>query len=117
MRSDPSAQRPQDVLADRIRVLLSGLEVREVRMFGGIAFMVDGRMAVSAGREGDLLVRVDPKQHTALLDTPGVRQPLMGDRSMGPGWLLVEGSHLNGEGVLESWVDRSLESQAGPGTG
>ncbi|MFB7655953.1 hypothetical protein [Streptomyces sp. NPDC056128] len=79
--------------------------------------MVDGRLALSAGREGDLLVRVDPKQHAALLDNPGVREPLMGDRSMGQGWLLVEGAHLNGEGVLESWVDRSLDSHAGPGRG
>lgn len=48
-------------LADRVRDALAGKPpVREVKMFGGLSFMVDERLAVSVGSKGDLLVRADP---------------------------------------------------------
>lgn len=70
--------------------------------------MVDGRMAVSAGRDGDLLVRVDPGRYPELLTMPGAHESFMGDRSMAPGWLAVDRSHLDGDDKLSFWVDVGL---------
>ena len=57
----------QEDLADRVRAALpEGAEVREVRMFGGLSFMVDGGLAVSAGKDGGLLVRVEEARYDDL---------------------------------------------------
>jgi TfoX/Sxy family transcriptional regulator of competence genes len=60
-------------LADRVRELVGGRRgVSEKRMFGGLAFLVDGKMAVAVSREGGLLLRVDPAE-TAKLSSPCTR--------------------------------------------
>ncbi|SDU78287.1 TfoX/Sxy family protein [Jiangella alkaliphila] len=106
--SRPSKHAARDDLAERLRAVMSGRDVREVAMFGGVAFMVDGRMAVSAGRDGDLLVRVDPARYPELLTIPGAHESFMGERSMAPGWLAVDRSHLDGDDKLSFWVDVGL---------
>jgi len=66
-------------LADRIRAALPhDHPVREVSMFGGLSFMVDDSMVVAAGRDGDLLVRIDPARNDELLTVPGARPAAMG---------------------------------------
>lgn len=101
---------PRGALAERLRELLAGRDVREVRMFGGISFMVDDKLVVAAGRDGDLLVRIEPSRHDELLQVPGARDSFMGaDRPMGPGWITVSGSHLESAEELAFWTRVGLE--------
>jgi hypothetical protein len=91
-------------LADRIRVQLGATPgLAEKRMFGGLAFLVNGHMAVSASGQGGLLLRCDPEQTDELLDPPGVRRFEMRGREM-DGWLRVDPSAVTSDVDLERWV-------------
>jgi hypothetical protein len=95
-------------LAGRVRQLLvaePGLV--EKKMFGGLAFMIDGNMAVSASGQGGLLVRVDPTASGRLLETTPARLMEMGGRSMA-GWLIVDEEHLGTKRQLAAWVNRGV---------
>jgi TfoX/Sxy family transcriptional regulator of competence genes len=107
-----TAQR--EALADRIRAALPhDRPVREVSMFGGLSFMVDDSMVVAAGRDGDLLVRIDPARHEELLDAPAAKAAIMGvDRPMGPGWISVSQHGLTTDEQLASWVHVGLQHLA-----
>jgi len=95
-------------LAGRIRGLLADeASVTEQRMFGGLAFLVGGNMAVAASGQGGLLVRVDPAQSDELLRTTPARPMEMRGRSM-PGWLRVEVAEVAGDDALSAWVGRGL---------
>lgn len=100
----------QQDLVERVRELLDGRTVREVAMFGGLAFMVDERLVVSAGRGGDLLVRVPADRHDAYLDRPGAEQATMaqGRRTMGEGWVVVGAEALASDDDLGWWVAEAL---------
>ena len=102
----------RDALAERIRVVLDGRSVREVPMFGGLSFMVDERLAVSAGREGTLLVRVDPDRYDELVERPGASEAIMGQRTMAPNWLVVDADALASDEALADWVTVGLEAPA-----
>lgn len=87
-------------------------------MFGGLSFMVDGRMAVAAGRNGDLLVRINPAQYDQLLQIPGAREAVMGtDRPMGPGWIRIERLNLESDDDLSSWIRTAMEYHAAQSNG
>ena len=91
-------------LADRIRELIgpeSGLV--EKRMFGGLAFLINGNMAVSASSKGGLLLRVDPASTESLVSEPEVGRFEMRGREM-DGWLRVEESVLKTEKQLRRWT-------------
>jgi len=93
-------------LADRIRDLLSGEDgLAEKRMFGGLAFLVDGNMSVAASGQGGLLVRVDPDEAAAWIDGDRVAPMVMRGREM-RGWLHVVTDPADPE--LERWVSRGL---------
>ncbi|HYI36140.1 MAG TPA: TfoX/Sxy family protein [Thermoleophilaceae bacterium] len=95
-------------LANRIREQLAGQEaVTEKRMFGGLAFLVHGNLAVAASRTGGLMVRVDPQDSDGLVDADGVERMVMRGREM-DGWLLVEAGRVTGDDVLASWVRRGV---------
>lgn len=105
-----SAGEKRAELADRIRAMLMGEAIEQKRMFGSLAFLLEGRILVAAWGEGDLLVRVDPERSPELLTLPGVRQAEMGaGRSMGPGWLSVEANVIADEDGLLSWLDTARE--------
>ena len=92
-------------LVDRIRTALAGRDVLEVPMFGGISFMVDGRLVVASRRQGDLLVRIDPARRGQLLARPGVSPAEMGTgRRMGDAWVVVAAEQLDGDHLGE-WLD------------
>jgi TfoX/Sxy family transcriptional regulator of competence genes len=93
-------------LADRIRELLSSeADVTEQRMFGGLAFLIRGNMAVAASGQGGVLVRVDPATSDKLVaTTPAVPMEMQG-RAM-RGWLRVDDSGVRTKRQLASWVKR-----------
>jgi TfoX/Sxy family transcriptional regulator of competence genes len=95
-------------LADRIRELVGPERgVSEKRMFGGLAFLVDGKMAVSASGQGGLLVRVDPTETDRLVTRAHVRRFEMRGRPM-DGWLRVDGEGVRTKRQLEPWVRRGV---------
>jgi TfoX/Sxy family transcriptional regulator of competence genes len=95
-------------LADRIRSLASGEPaLSEQKMFGGLAFLVNGNMAVAASGQGGLLVRVDPEESAELVETTPAEEMVMRGRSMA-GWLRVDSVAVETEGELRAWVDRGL---------
>lgn len=95
-------------LASRIRALLAGeAGVTEKRMFGGLAFLVDGHMSVAASGQGGLLVRVDTGDAEALADQPHAAPMVMRGRPM-DGWLRVAPEGVAAPGELERWVARGL---------
>jgi TfoX/Sxy family transcriptional regulator of competence genes len=97
-----------EALAGRIREHMSGEPVVEKKMFGGLAFLLNGHMSVSASRQGGLLVRVDPADSDALLEEPGVTLMQMGNREPMDGWLRVAPEAVEDDAALERWVDRGL---------
>jgi hypothetical protein len=95
-------------LADRIRELVGherGLS--EKRMFGGLAFLVNGNMAVSASGQGGLLVRVDPAETDRLVSRAHTRRFEMRGRPM-DGWLRVDDPGIRTKRQLEGWVTRGV---------
>ncbi len=97
---------PARELVDRVRALLPDGQLREVRMFGAIAVMVDDAMAVAAHKDGGLLVRVDPAEDARLLKRPGASRAEMGTgRSMGEGWIRVEARALRSDSALVGWLE------------
>jgi TfoX/Sxy family transcriptional regulator of competence genes len=95
-------------LADRLRYLIgSEPGVSEKKMFGGLAFLVSGNMAISASGQGGALVRVDPAEAGALVATGDATLAVMGGRTM-QGWLRVSSADLDTDEQLTGWVDRAV---------
>ena len=92
-------------LADRIRALLGDeVGVTERRMFGGLAFLVSGNMAVAANSKGALMVRTGADRFDELLDEPGTSMVVMRNRPM-TGWLDVDADHLLATARLRFWIE------------
>ena len=91
-------------LADRIRALL-GREpgLSEKRMFGGLGFLINGHLALSASGQGGLMVRCDPAATSDLVDSGRAQRMVMRGREM-DGWLRVEAQALEDDTTLERWV-------------
>ena len=95
-------------LANRIRELIArDADVTEKRMFGGLAFLLNGNMSVSASRNGGLLARIDPADTEAALARPHVALMEMRGRTM-PGWVTVAPEGLKTKRDLGAWVRRSV---------
>lgn len=95
-------------LADRIRVMLGAdPAVTETRMFGGLAFLVGGHLAIAASGQGGALVRVDPADADRLVArNTNAEVAVMQGRPM-PGWLRVASADLRTTRQLTAWVERS----------
>jgi TfoX/Sxy family transcriptional regulator of competence genes len=92
-------------LADRIRELAgSESDLTERKMFGGLAFLIGGNMAVAASGQGGVLVRVDPAESEALAATTNARLMEMRGRQM-QGWLRVDAEHVRTKRQLAKWVE------------
>lgn len=96
-----------EALAERLRDALAGHGVTEQKMFGGLAFLVGGNMAVAASGQGGLMVRVEPARTEELLAEPGAEPFEMRGRAMA-GWLRVATSAIDDDAALLAWVDRGL---------
>ena len=95
-------------LASGIRELLADEPaLTEQKMFGGLAFLVGGNMAIAASGEGGLLVRVDPDESDELTRTTKARPMEMRGREM-PGWLRVEADDVRTTEELSAWVERGV---------
>jgi TfoX/Sxy family transcriptional regulator of competence genes len=92
-------------LADRIRELLGAERgVQERKMFGGLAFLVGGNMAIAVSGQGGLLVRVDPDQSDRITSTTKAEPMEMRGRSM-TGWLRVAAQDVATKRQLHKWVE------------
>ena len=91
-------------LADRIQEAL-GTErgLTEKKMFGGLAFLIGGNMAIAASGQGGVLVRVDPEQSDKLVDSTDAEMAVMRGRPM-QGWLRVAADHVRTKRQLAKWV-------------
>jgi TfoX/Sxy family transcriptional regulator of competence genes len=91
-------------LADRVReVITSTHTVTEQKMFGGLAFLIGGNMAIAASGEGGLLVRVDPAESARLVATTNAEEIVMRGRPMS-GWLRVAAPDVRTKQQLRRWV-------------
>ena len=93
-------------LAERIRALAAEEPtLTEKRMFGGLAFLINGNMAVSASGQGGILVRVDPAESDRLVDETPAELAVMRGRPM-LGWLRVREEDIRTKRDLAGWVAR-----------
>jgi TfoX/Sxy family transcriptional regulator of competence genes len=91
-------------LADRIRELVGTEQgLSEKKMFGGLAFLIHGNMAVSASGQGGLLLRADPARSDKLTGSRHVERAVMQGRAM-DGWLRVAAEGIRTRAQLQRWV-------------
>ncbi|HEX5252001.1 MAG TPA: TfoX/Sxy family protein [Gaiellales bacterium] len=97
-----------EALAARIRDRIGAApDLSEKKMFGGLAFLIGGNMAVAASGQGGILVRVDPEQSDALVaSTPAEPMEMRGKQM--PGWLRVPTADVSADAALAEWVDRGV---------
>lgn len=91
-------------LAARIRDLVAGEPgLTEKKMFGGLAFLIGGNMAVAASGQGGVLVRVDPDVSEALQASSNARPMEMRGKQMA-GWLRIDAEDVRSQRQLQKWV-------------
>lgn len=96
-------------LAYRIRELVASERgITEKKMFGGLAFLVDGNMAVAASGRGGILVRVDPGESESLVAKTNAFPMEMRGRAM-KGWLRVDAADVKTKPQLSKWVRRGID--------
>jgi len=99
-------------LADRIRALLGDRAgLKEQKMFGGLAFLIGGNMAIAASGQGGILVRVDPEQSDELVAATPAETMEMRGRQMA-GWLRVDTADVADDASLGEWVERGASYAA-----
>jgi len=95
-------------LANRLRESLADEPgTSERAMFGGLAFMINGNLAVSASSKGGLLLRVDPAETLSLIADPHAERFVMRGRAM-DGWLRIDPRALEDDDALTEWVRRGV---------
>jgi hypothetical protein len=91
-------------LANRIRTEIQDVpNVTEVRMFGGLAFLVSGNMAVAASGQGGLMLRGDPAQSDEIASQPHAGRMVMRGKEM-DGWFRVDSAGVESDADLSRWV-------------
>jgi hypothetical protein len=94
-----------EVLAERIRELIGpDPELTEKKMFGGLAFLIRGHMAITASGKGGVLVHVDPARSDGLVATSKATVAVMQGREMS-GWLRVSADDCLSDEDLGLWVE------------
>ena len=95
-------------LANRIRELIAAeAGVTEKKMFGGLAFLIGGNMAVGVSGQGGLMVRVEHEKTDALAAKPHARPFEMRGKAM-QGWVRVDAEGVRTKRQLEPWVERGV---------
>jgi TfoX/Sxy family transcriptional regulator of competence genes len=99
---------PSDPLVQRVKASLAGVpRVEEKRMFGGVTFMVRGKMCISVGK-GRIMCRIDPVLHDAAVKRKGARTVIMKGRQY-RGWVYIAAAALKTKRDLDYWVRLSLD--------
>jgi TfoX/Sxy family transcriptional regulator of competence genes len=100
-------------LADRVRELLGPLRgVDEKRMFGGLAFLINGNMSVAVSKQGGIMVRVPPDETEKLLARAHVNPMVMAGRET-RGWIRVDADGVKTKRQLAAWVTRGIDYARG----
>jgi hypothetical protein len=73
-------------------------------MFGGLAFLIGGNMAIAASGQGGVLVHADPDEADALLDSTDAYLMEMRGKEM-RGWLRIDSEHVGTKQQLATWVE------------
>lgn len=108
-RGDDAGVSYDEELADRVEDLLGvRRDATPKRMFGGVAWMVNGNMAVVVRNEGGLMIRVSPDDHEAVLAEPGAATTVMRGHPM-RGWITVSPEACATPSDVAAWVDRGLD--------
>jgi len=94
-------------LAERIRSELEGIPFIEKKMFGGVGLLLNGNVACGVNKD-NLIVRVDPEKHTALLKKPHAKPFDLTGKPM-KGWLIVEAAGVKTDKQLSAWVKEGVE--------
>jgi len=94
-------------LAERIRSELNGMPFVEKKMFGGVGFLLNGNIACGVN-EDNLMVRVDPEKHSALLKKPHAKPFDLTGKPM-KGWLIVKADGVKTDKQLSAWVKEGVE--------
>jgi len=94
-------------LADRVRKALSGRKVEEKNMFGGLCFMVNGKMCVTVGKDR-LMCRIDPALHETALAKNGVKTMVMRGREYN-GYVYVPEESIQSQRDFDYWINLALE--------
>ena len=95
-------------LADRIRVGLSHLpKVEEKKMFGGLAFMVDNKMCITAGADR-IMCRIDPAIHDDVINRKGCSTVIMRGREC-KGYVHVNEESIKNKKDLDYWMELALD--------
>jgi TfoX/Sxy family transcriptional regulator of competence genes len=97
-----------EALAARIRDRIGAApDLTEKKMFGGLAFLIGGNMAVAASGQGGILVRVDPAESDAIVSqTPASPMEMRGKEMAG--WLRVDTEDVASDAALAEWVERGV---------
>jgi TfoX/Sxy family transcriptional regulator of competence genes len=97
-------------IADRVRAYLSGypeLRILEKKMFGGLAFMVNGKMCINVSGE-NLMCRFDPEWHEKISSKRGFKKMIMKEREL-KGYCYVEPNGLTSKKDFEYWANLCLD--------
>jgi TfoX/Sxy family transcriptional regulator of competence genes len=94
-------------LAERIRSELDGMPFAEKKMFGGVAYLLNGNMACGVNQD-NLIVRLDPEKHAELLKKQHAKPFDLTGRPM-KGWIVVEPDGVKTARQLGTWVKKGVE--------
>lgn len=96
-------------LAERLRAALDHVpEVVERKMFGGLAFLIRGNMAVVASSKGGLMIRADPATADGLVETTPADYAEMRGRQI-RGWLYLDAAAVKSQPELDPWIERAVD--------
>jgi TfoX/Sxy family transcriptional regulator of competence genes len=96
----------EDLAAQIRAAVATEHDVTEKRMFGGLAFMINGYLAAAASSQGDMLLRVNPAETDALIAEPHAQRAVMRGRPA-DGWLRIDAAALT-DADLERWIARGV---------
>lgn len=96
-------------LTDRVRAALAHLpDVEEKNMFGSLAFMIHGKLAVTVNNDGRLMLRCDPEKSDELVSREGADWAEMKEQKMGKSWIIVDARGTESENDFRCWIQEAL---------
>jgi hypothetical protein len=99
-------------LAERIRERIDGTPgLAEKKMFGGLAFLVNGHIAAAASKSGDMMIRCSKEDWEAYCAEPGAHPMKRGGKGM-TGWVIIEIDAVSEDPALDAWVRRGRDHAA-----